>query len=80
MVSQDFSQEYAEARIRFRTASREAGGMVESYILPMQGPHGEQLATDVTWFGPKSVRRVFVILSGVHGVRLSRIGSSGWFY
>ncbi len=43
MASEEFGQEYAEARMRFLTASREAGAMVESYILPMQCPHWEQL-------------------------------------
>jgi hypothetical protein len=66
--AESFSATYAEARAKFRDAAAAAGGELESIGNPNRGPDGEELATDIAWFGPKSAERVLVTVSGTHGV------------
>ena len=63
-----FSPDYAEARRRFLSVAKEAGGSLRAYDNPLTGPQGEALATDIAWFGPKDARKVLVLQSATHGV------------
>ena len=64
-----FSDSYAEARNKFVEAARIAGSELSSYRLPdLTGPNNEDLVIDVARFGPKSVRNLLLVISGVHGV------------
>src|SRR5690349_18051606 len=63
-----FSQSYAEARDKFRTAADRAALDVESHVHPMLGRDGETLAMDVAREGPKDAHAVYVVTSACHGV------------
>jgi hypothetical protein len=63
-----FSADYEEAARSFRAAARTYGLEVDSHHHPKHGPHGEALACDTVWVGPRAARRVLVVVSGVHGV------------
>ncbi|MCB2107583.1 MAG: M14 family metallopeptidase [Rhodobacteraceae bacterium] len=68
-----FSDTYAEARAKFQDAAAEAGLAVASHDHPMTGPGGEALALDVVTLCPDAsspcrAERVFVVMSGTHGV------------
>ncbi|HEY5106800.1 MAG TPA: M14 family metallopeptidase [Caulobacteraceae bacterium] len=63
-----FSATYAQARDKFRNAVADAGGAGEALVHPQKGPDGEELSTDVVWFGPKDAHSVLVTLSATHGV------------
>jgi hypothetical protein len=63
-----FSPDYRSARDKFRTACGEAGIAVTSWLHPLRGMRGEELATDTAWIGPKDASRVLVVCSGTHGV------------
>lgn len=63
-----FSQDYQQARAKFRDAVAEADGDLDAVAHPDRGPDGGELATDVAWFGPRDADRVLVMLSGTHGV------------
>ena len=63
-----FSPDYQTARDKFRTACGEAGIAVTSWLHPLRGMQGEELATDTAWIGPKTASRVLVTCSATHGV------------
>lgn len=63
-----FCEDYAEARRAFLAAADGAGLTVDSRAHPKRGPHGEALACDVVWIGPRAARRVLVLMAGTHGV------------
>ena len=63
-----FSDSYAEARDKFRSAAREADAVTSSFALGVRGPDGGELATDAAWMGAAEASRVLVTTSGVHGV------------
>ncbi|SME88956.1 Protein of unknown function [Tistlia consotensis] len=63
-----FAKDYAEARRKFMTACDKAGVKPKSYVNPHAGPNGEELATDVAWFGPEDAKKVLVMVSSTHGV------------
>jgi hypothetical protein len=63
-----FSSNYGEARLKFVAAATAAGGALTRYVLDRHGPDGDELSTDVAWFGPRAAKRVFVVISGTHGV------------
>jgi len=76
-----FSSDYAEARRRFLDAAGTAGARIYTYAHPNRGPDGDELATDVAWFGPEDAEAVLVTLSGTHGAE-GFCGSGaqrGWF-
>jgi hypothetical protein len=50
-VRNRFAFTYAEARRKFRLAADLAGAPVRVYAHPMQGPGGEEMATDVARLG-----------------------------
>ncbi|RWM28095.1 M14 family metallopeptidase [Mesorhizobium sp.] len=71
-VSESFSDTYCEARQRFL----ELASCVKSYKSPARGPGGEELFTDVAWFGNPDARHVGVLISATHGVE-GYCGSAG---
>ena len=68
MPASPFSVDFASARALFLAAAGSAGAQLESYAYPVPGPHGEALSTDVAWIGPANANKVFVTVSGTHGV------------
>ncbi|WP_136420161.1 M14 family metallopeptidase [Herbaspirillum sp. ST 5-3] len=73
--SAHFSQSYAEARAKFLAAAAAAGLNITSHMHPLPGRHGEPLAMDVLFDGPKDAQRMLIISSGCHGVE--GFGGSG---
>jgi hypothetical protein len=63
-----FSPDYARAREKFAEACKQHGVQPVVFAHPLQGPNGEELATDVAWFGPEDARGVMVLISATHGV------------
>ena len=51
-----FSADYAEARRRFLAICARYGSAVTSYVNPLRGPSGEELAVDTAWFGAPDVQ------------------------
>ncbi|MDA9489770.1 DUF2817 domain-containing protein [Bradyrhizobium sp. CCBAU 11361] len=59
-----FSDNYFEARQKLR----EIAPGSQAYECSVKGPHGEDLFTDVAYFGPVSAKKLLVLVSGSHGV------------
>lgn len=68
-----FSDSYAQARQRFRSAARRVGAELTTYRNPVD-PEG--LTTDVAWLGPATARHLLFVVSGTHGVE-GYCGSAG---
>ncbi|MFO1209385.1 MAG: DUF2817 domain-containing protein [Amaricoccus sp.] len=60
--------DYPTMRAEFLDAARAAGAEIAEYPHPLPGPHGEALATDAAWIGPRDAARLLVLNSGTHGV------------
>jgi hypothetical protein len=67
-LSARFARDYADARRKFLASSGLMGGRHRAYMNPNRGPNGEELATDVAWFGPDQAQNVVVLVSATHGV------------
>jgi hypothetical protein len=64
-----FSDDYVQARSKFVESAHALNGKVDRIRHDASvGPSGEDLSVDVAWFGEKTASKVFVTLSGVHGV------------
>lgn len=64
-----FSSSYNEGRSRFLSFCEQAGVPVESHVNPhARGPAGEDLVTDVAWFGPQGASKVLLLTCGTHGL------------
>lgn len=63
-----FSADYEEARRRFLAAASAVNAETRSYVHPMVGPFGEEIACDVARLGPSDAPVTFIISSGTHGV------------
>lgn len=59
---------YEECRARLRFVAARQGLAVESHPIAAPGPDGQTLSVDVVQIGAPHPDRVFVALSGVHGV------------
>jgi hypothetical protein len=59
---------YPDARARFLHEARDAGATVDSYLHPLTGLDGEELAIDVAQLGPDDAVDVVLVVSGTHGV------------
>lgn len=68
MSERPFAIHYAEARERFLAAAGEAGAALSSYVHPLRGRFGEELATDIAVVGDVAAERALVVASGTHGV------------
>ncbi|BAB52438.1 DUF2817 domain-containing protein [Mesorhizobium japonicum] len=71
-ISQSFSDTYSIARQKFLDLAKS----VKSYKSPAGGPAGEELFTDVAWFGNPDAYHVGVLISATHGVE-GYCGSAG---
>lgn len=63
-----FSPTYAKARVKFLEAAATAGLQIESYVHPLAGRDGEQLAMDVALDGSRDARKLLILSSACHGV------------
>lgn len=63
-----FSDDYSQARERFRTAALAAGAALHALPIDARGPCGENLTIDIAWLGSRHPRRALLHSSGVHGV------------
>ena len=64
-----FSQTYAEARIKFHHAARARGLAIETHALPeLHGADGEALAMDVALLGSPEATGLLVLSSATHGI------------
>lgn len=59
-----FSNDYQEARQKFLSAVPGA----RPYPSAAKGPSGDDLFTDVSYFGPSDAKKLLVLVSGTHGV------------
>ena len=66
--AESFSNSYSEARTKFRDAVAAWNGTLEVIKHPSRGMDGQELSTDVAWFGRPEATRVLVLISGTHGV------------
>ena len=63
-----FPETYGQARAAFVDEASAAGATIASASHPTaRGPAGEDLITDIAWFGERTAPRVFVSISGTHG-------------
>lgn len=65
---QAFAGTYAQARRKFLAAAAEAGVPVESWLHPLKGSEGEELAMDLARDGPSDARGLLIVSSACHGV------------
>jgi len=63
-----YSVNYLDCRRKFLAATKAAGFSVDSFVNPLMGAKGEELATDVVLIGSISASKLLVIISGTHGV------------
>lgn len=63
-----FSATYAQARIRFLSAARDAGLKVDSKLHPLKGREGEDLAVDAALDGDEDAASLLILSSACHGV------------
>ncbi|NWH08753.1 MAG: DUF2817 domain-containing protein [Alphaproteobacteria bacterium] len=69
MNEQSLLDDYAAARRRFLALAQEKGARIESHVnAGLKGKAGEELATDIAWFGREDAERVFLCTSGMHGL------------
>ncbi|MGY4230145.1 hypothetical protein ACVMIH_007506 [Bradyrhizobium sp. USDA 4503] len=68
-ANKHFSSNYFEARQKFRDYVGKADvGELAVYPSPARGPRGEELSTDVAWFGDRRAPKVGIMVSATHGV------------
>ncbi len=63
-----FSSSYVQARKKFLSAAATANASVQSYVHPMRGVDGEELALDIAVVGSRDPKRLLMVSSGCHGV------------
>lgn len=59
---------YAQSRQAFLAAADRSDARVESFVHPLRGPYGEELAIDTATVGSDHADSVLVVVSGTHGV------------
>jgi Protein of unknown function (DUF2817) len=67
-VTQAFSDSYAKARVKFLEAAATAGLQIESFVHPLKGREGEDLAMDIAFDGASDAKHLLIISSACHGV------------
>ena len=67
-MAHTFPANYLEARQSFLKAAHLAGAQMEVCLHPKKGFHGEDMAIDVAWLGPRDASKVLVTISATHGV------------
>lgn len=76
-----FPETLAEGRAWFEALVPENGGEIASATLASyQGPDGENLSTEVAWFGRRNAPNVYLAISGTHGQEYfcGAAGQLGW--
>jgi len=69
MMTDSFSDDYAEARGKFVAAARDAKARIHSYGRDdLRGKGGEPLACDVAVLGPDDAERAAIVITGTHGI------------
>ena len=68
MHLESFSEDYSQARDRFRLACSDRGTIVDSHRCPAAGPKSEELTVDAARFGPNDATQLIVVISGTHGI------------
>jgi hypothetical protein len=63
-----FSTSYAQARVKFLEAAASAGLAITSFVHPLQGKDGEELAMDVALQGSPDAQSLLLVSSACHGV------------
>ena len=63
-----FSSSYAEARERFLTKAQALGAAVEHHSVQGDSSGDEELFIDSAYLGEPAAEKIFVILSGTHGL------------
>jgi hypothetical protein len=63
-----FRPDYNSHRRRFLELCSQRGLQTRTLVHPRTGPAGEPLATDLARIGPRSAKRVLMLVSGTHGV------------
>ena len=63
-----FSNDYFEARRKFRESCAELGCETRAYLAPVTGPKEQDLTMDVVRLGPADAENLLVLLSGTHGI------------
>lgn len=76
VILQDISESFSDTYFKARRKFLELAKSVKSYKSPARGPGGEELFTDVAWFGNPDACHVGVLISATHGVE-SYCGSAG---
>lgn len=67
-ANERFVSNYFEAREKFRDyVAKSAVGEPAVYPSPARGPRGEELSTDVAWFGDRRASKVGILVSATHG-------------
>jgi hypothetical protein len=67
-VPSAFSPSYAKARVKFLEAAATAGLAIESFVHPLKGAEGEDLALDVAFEGARDAQHLLIVSSACHGV------------
>lgn len=67
-VVQAFSPTYVHARVKFLEAAATAGLQIESFVHPLRGKEGEELAMDVALDGSPDAKELLIVSSACHGV------------
>jgi Protein of unknown function (DUF2817) len=64
-----FANNYEEGRKEFLALCAAKNLSVQSHVHPdHKGPHGEDLAMDSVWIGPKDAHKVLCVTCGTHGL------------
>jgi len=67
-VADAFAGSYTQARRKFLDAAAHAGLSVDSWLHPLKGGDGEELAMDVVRDGPADSSALLILSSACHGV------------
>lgn len=65
---QVYSNDYFEARSRFRQAAERQATNTFALVLEAPSPRDEPLTIDIAWLGSQAPKKALVHVSGVHGV------------
>src|ERR1043165_4412685 len=82
-----FSTHYADARDKFLAACAQRYLSMRSYVHPLRGRQGEELAIDVAKVGGADAANLLVISSGCHGIggfagsalQIDLLGDESWY-
>ncbi len=67
-IPKAFSSSYAQARVKFLEAAATASLRIESFVHPLKGRDGEDLAMDIAFDGALDAKHLLIISSACHGV------------